>query len=199
MELVVGELVLRPPRETDLAAVVAACQDPDISRFIPLVPAPYTDEDGRAWLAAVEQAWHDSDERTFAIVDKTSAALLGAVTIRLSEGGAVGYWLSRPARGRGVMTEAVKAVSPGQGQSMESTGSFSHRILTTSPRSGSPREQASSASALPSMNRRTATGRLQPSCSSSADPAGASACLSSCRSAPSGRSTDTSSSTPLRR
>ena len=32
------------------------------------------------------------------------------MTVRLREGGTVGYWLSRPARGQGLMTEAVRAV-----------------------------------------------------------------------------------------
>jgi RimJ/RimL family protein N-acetyltransferase len=32
------------------------------------------------------------------------------VTVRLAEGGTVGYWLAPEARGRGVMTEALRAV-----------------------------------------------------------------------------------------
>jgi RimJ/RimL family protein N-acetyltransferase len=110
VELVVGDLVLRPPHPGDLAAVVTACQDSEISRFIPLVPVPYTREDGRAWLEAVERGWRDSDEQTFAILDGKSAAFLGVVTVRLGEESSVGYWLTRSARGRGVMTEALKAI-----------------------------------------------------------------------------------------
>ena len=48
-----------------------------------------------------------SDERTFAIVDQESNQFLGAVSIRLREGGSIGYWLSREARSQGVMSEAV--------------------------------------------------------------------------------------------
>jgi RimJ/RimL family protein N-acetyltransferase len=110
VEIVVGNILLRPPRLGDLEAVVSACSDPEIPRFIPFVPVPYDEEAGRAWLAAVERAWLESDERTFAITDRGSGTFLGAVTIRLREGGTVGYWLDPQARGKGVMTEAVKAV-----------------------------------------------------------------------------------------
>jgi RimJ/RimL family protein N-acetyltransferase len=109
VEIRTRRLVLRRPRATDLSAVVAACQDPDIPRFIPYVPAPYREEDGRAFLDSVERAWAESDERTFAIC-ACDDILVGAVTVRLREGGAVGYWLAPAARGQGLMTEAVRAV-----------------------------------------------------------------------------------------
>ncbi len=109
MEIRTERLVLRQPRVADLGAVVEACQAPDIPRFIPFVPLPYTDADGRAFLESVARAWRQTDERTFAICGEDDV-LLGAVTVRLREGGTVGYWLSRPARGQGLMTEAVCAV-----------------------------------------------------------------------------------------
>ena len=86
---------------------MAACQDPEIPRFIPYVPLPYRQQDGKTWLAEVERNWQSSDERTFAIVDQESNQFLGAVSIRLREGGSIGYWLSREARSQGVMSEAV--------------------------------------------------------------------------------------------
>ena len=110
MELRAGNLVLRPPAERDLAAIVAACADDEISRFIPFVPSPYTEDDARAFLADVGEAWRLSPERTFAVADAECDEFLGVVTVRLREGGSVGYWLKREARGRGVMTEAVRAV-----------------------------------------------------------------------------------------
>jgi len=109
VEIRTERLILRQPRAADLRAVVDACQDPDIPRFIPFVPVPYGDDDGRAFLAAVECEWKESDERTFAICGEDDV-LIGAVTVRLRDGGTVGYWLSPPARGHGLMTEAVGAV-----------------------------------------------------------------------------------------
>ena len=110
MELRVGEILLRPPREGDLGPVVAACSDSEIPRFIPFIPTPYSDEAGRSWLANCQLAWRGDNERTFAIAECESNELLGAITVRLREGGSVGFWLSREARGRGLMTEAVRAV-----------------------------------------------------------------------------------------
>jgi RimJ/RimL family protein N-acetyltransferase len=109
MEIRTERLVLRRPRQGDLSAVVEACQDADIPRFIPHVPAPYGVAEGRSFLEAVERAWRESDERTFAICAEDDV-LIGAVTVRLREDGTVGYWLAASARGRGLMTEAVAAV-----------------------------------------------------------------------------------------
>jgi RimJ/RimL family protein N-acetyltransferase len=110
MELRAGDLVLRLPAERDLGAIVAACGDPEISRFIPYVPSPYTEDDARAFLADVREAWRMTPERTFAVADGERDEFLGVVTVRLREGGSVGYWLKPEARGRGVMTQAVRAV-----------------------------------------------------------------------------------------
>lgn len=109
VEIRTERLVLRRPRQADLSAVVAACQDAEIPRFIPYVPVPYGEVEGRAFLDSVDRAWEDSDERTFAICAEDDV-LFGAVTVRLREGGTVGYWLAPSARGRGLMTEAVTAV-----------------------------------------------------------------------------------------
>jgi RimJ/RimL family protein N-acetyltransferase len=107
----VGGLVLRPPQDRDLEAVEAACADPEIARFIPFVPAPYSRADAESWLQMVEQEWHEGDGRTFAIVDdKRDPSFQGVVTVRLREGGGVGYWLAPWARGRGAMAASVRAV-----------------------------------------------------------------------------------------
>jgi RimJ/RimL family protein N-acetyltransferase len=106
VEIRTERLVLRKPRLSDLPAVVAACQDPDIPRFIPYVPAPYGEAEGRAFLESVQREWDESAERTFAICE-TDDVLIGTITVGLREGGAVGYWLASSSRGRGLMTEAI--------------------------------------------------------------------------------------------
>jgi RimJ/RimL family protein N-acetyltransferase len=102
--------VLRPPSAADLDAVVAACADAEIPRFIPLIPVPCAMEDAVVWLEAVTRAWTESDERTFAIFyEEGHGELQGVVTVGLRDGGTVGYWLAPWARGRGVMSESVRA------------------------------------------------------------------------------------------
>jgi len=109
VEIRTERLVLRRPRRSDVRVVVDAFHDPDIPRFIPLVPVPYGDDDYLAWLEGVDREWEEGDERTFAICDPDDVQI-GAVAVRLREGGTVGYWLRSTARGQGLMTEAVRAV-----------------------------------------------------------------------------------------
>jgi RimJ/RimL family protein N-acetyltransferase len=93
-----------------LRRIVAGCSDPEIARYIPIIPAPYTDDDAHAWLSASNVRWHASRELDLAVADRGSDRLLGVISIQLRAGGSVGYWLRREARGRGVMLEALDAV-----------------------------------------------------------------------------------------
>ena len=108
---------------------MAGASDPEVSRFILLMPTPYRTEDARKWFEDTRLAWLHSTEKTFVIRDKTSDEFLGVITVHLHDGGRVGYWLKREARGRGVMTEAVRA---GAGRAQNATRS-AHLTLTTDP------------------------------------------------------------------
>ena len=96
---------LRRFEKSDVPAIVAACQDPEIPRWT-AVPSPYTDADALEWLESDE-------EETFAILDSVSDDLLGSIGVRSLDGGEaeVGYWVKREARGRGVATRALALVS----------------------------------------------------------------------------------------
>jgi RimJ/RimL family protein N-acetyltransferase len=109
MEIRAERVVLRPLRLDDAAAIVAGCSDPEVPRFIPFVPSPYTQADAEQFLQRVLGRADDDPERTFAIADRNTDELLGVIDGRLHEGGAIGYWLAPAARGRGVATEATKA------------------------------------------------------------------------------------------
>jgi RimJ/RimL family protein N-acetyltransferase len=108
MEIRTERLLLRRPRRADLDAVVAACRDPEIPRFIPFMPEPYEHEHAVQWLRAVDDAWERGGECTFALEER--GVFAGVVTVRARDGGTVGYWLAPAARGRGLMAEAVRAV-----------------------------------------------------------------------------------------
>ena len=96
---------LRPFRQEDVPAIVAACRDAEIARWT-AVPSPYTEEHARTWLASGE-------ETAFAVVDRGSGELLGAIGIQEvdQENTQVGYWVKREARGRGVATAALRLVA----------------------------------------------------------------------------------------
>jgi RimJ/RimL family protein N-acetyltransferase len=105
-----GRLVLRAPAERDVPAIVAGCREPDVSRYIPLIPASYSEADAREWLGGLAARQVEDREHTFAITRADEDELLGVITVRLRRGGSIGYWLRREARGAGLMTEALTAV-----------------------------------------------------------------------------------------
>jgi RimJ/RimL family protein N-acetyltransferase len=111
--LVDGTTALRPWRDSDLPALVAACQDPEISRWTS-VPWPYGETDGRAFLLHRFDAIHASTAAPFAVVGEGDGALLGSIALNNLEWrharAEVGYWLARDARGKGHATRAVALI-----------------------------------------------------------------------------------------
>jgi RimJ/RimL family protein N-acetyltransferase len=110
----VGEpTALRPWRDTDLAALVAACQDPDIVRWT-RVPTPYGKADARAYLLARYDATFAGLSAPFAIVAADGGHLLGSISLMRFAWehlrGEVGYWLAADARGQGHATRAVRLI-----------------------------------------------------------------------------------------
>jgi len=104
-------VVLRGWRLEDVPAVTAACQDEDIARWLALVPRPYTEADARFYIEQCNAA--ADDRRPFAIADASTAELVGAIDMRIShlKTGHVGYWVAPQARGRGVASDALAALS----------------------------------------------------------------------------------------
>jgi RimJ/RimL family protein N-acetyltransferase/diadenosine tetraphosphate (Ap4A) HIT family hydrolase len=109
------DVLLRPWRRADVPAVVAACQDPAISRWSPTIPRPYTDSDALAWLAGQEPARQGGECLDLAVVHATSGQLLGAIgmgNVQIAGGTAsIGYWLAPDARGHGYITSAVRLLA----------------------------------------------------------------------------------------
>jgi RimJ/RimL family protein N-acetyltransferase/nitrite reductase/ring-hydroxylating ferredoxin subunit len=104
---------LRPFSADDVPAIVAACQDTDIQRWIPMIPVPYTEADARRYVLMTLQAWHDGTSAEFAVVDPASDRLLGSIGLHFGPNPrrhAVGYWVAPEARRRGVALRAVRLV-----------------------------------------------------------------------------------------
>ena len=107
-----GELVLRDWREEDAPQVVAACNDPEIQRWIP-VPNPYRLEDALEYIHTGESEREAGRQLRFALVrSEEDSMLLGSIGIvrpslrdRRVE---IGYWLAPAARGHGYTARAVR-------------------------------------------------------------------------------------------
>lgn len=103
MELRSERLILRPMRETDAAAIVAALSDYEVTRYLTVVPFPYTEADALEWIGMQKPTV--PGEAHFAI-ELPGEGMVGAVGIARE----LGYWLNRRYHGRGIMTEASAAV-----------------------------------------------------------------------------------------
>jgi RimJ/RimL family protein N-acetyltransferase/nitrite reductase/ring-hydroxylating ferredoxin subunit len=106
-----GMVSLRPFRADDAAAIAQACQDPQVSRWIPLIPVPYTEADAKRFILLSLQAWSDGSRYEFAIVDAATDRYVGSVGIQPGSNPrrhAIGYMVAPEMRGRGVATRGVK-------------------------------------------------------------------------------------------
>jgi RimJ/RimL family protein N-acetyltransferase len=108
VELRDDAIVLRPFTLDDVPAIVAACQDPEILHWIPVIPRPYNEEHARSFVTGV---WSADPGHQFAITEQGD--VVGSIGMRVNEvngNGHIGYWCAREARGRGVTTRALRLV-----------------------------------------------------------------------------------------
>lgn len=98
IELHDDTIVLRAWREDDAAAVYAMCQDPEIQRWLPDMPRPYTHDDARAFVTGALGI----GPYQFAVSEH--GTVVGSVGLRLAnhQTAHVGYWCAPEARGRGI-------------------------------------------------------------------------------------------------
>ena len=96
-----ARLTLRPLTAADVPNILDGVGNYDVSRWLAVVPYPYRRPDAEAFVA--EAALQIG--RTWGIDDSTG--FRGVIT---TNGGAVGFWISRHAWGRGYVTEAGDAV-----------------------------------------------------------------------------------------
>jgi len=106
-------VVLRPFRDSDAPRVAEACSDPRTRQWLPHLPTPYTEDDARTWFLAQEVNHSLGAEMTWCVADPDTDDLLADVGVMDLGGvdpqvGEIGYWAHPDARGRGVMTEAVR-------------------------------------------------------------------------------------------
>ncbi|WP_299952244.1 GNAT family N-acetyltransferase [uncultured Modestobacter sp.] len=107
-------LVLRPFRDDDVDAVLAACQDPEIGRWIPAVGPRYTREDAVSWVTR-EAPGERRTGTGLTVAIEADGRLVGSTGVhRINQhplGPEVGYWIAREARGRGYAVEAAHAMA----------------------------------------------------------------------------------------
>ena len=106
-----SRLVLRPPRADDAAAIFDSyAQDAEVTRYLSWTPhgsIADTEEFLRGVVEPAEGEWG----YTWVVTERAGGALCGMIALRPDGHKAeVGYVLARRCRGRGYMTEALRAV-----------------------------------------------------------------------------------------
>ncbi|WP_433280156.1 GNAT family N-acetyltransferase [Micromonospora sp. CA-244673] len=108
-------LLLRPWRDDDAEALLAAYRDPVLrswTRYPVTTPA-----EARAFLRRSRQGWAADRRFSFAVLENTAEGERLVANVVLKEvapgqpAAEVGYWTAAPARGRGVAPRAVEAVT----------------------------------------------------------------------------------------
>jgi RimJ/RimL family protein N-acetyltransferase len=103
-------LLLRPGFPEDAPALAAAIADESIVRNLATAPWPYSMRDAEAFLASPR----DPVLPSLLMFERSDAApvLVGACGLGRRPSGAVelGYWVARPYWGRGIATEAGRAL-----------------------------------------------------------------------------------------
>jgi RimJ/RimL family protein N-acetyltransferase len=114
--IVLDGLRLRPHRPGDAVRIAEACSDPVTQHWLAQLPRPYGADDARAHLEQVREDaaagralfWAVADPRDDRLLAEVGLFGLGVPAPRACE---VGYWTHPDARGRGVMTAAVRAAA----------------------------------------------------------------------------------------
>ncbi|MHB8275847.1 MAG: GNAT family N-acetyltransferase [Dermatophilaceae bacterium] len=105
---------LRKWRHTDAARIVEACSDERTRHWLAdSLPSPYTLEHAHSYIAGLSEEARNRKGLGWCVADPESDVCLGSVAVMslrdaLSTAGEIGYWAHPDARGRGVMSEAVR-------------------------------------------------------------------------------------------
>ncbi len=112
-ELLTARLRLRPFVAADASEVQRLAGEREVAETTLNIPHPYPDGAAAKWIAEHATLYEGGDGVVFAVTDRASGALLGAVGLRSAPRHAraeLGYWIGRPYWGRGYATEAVRAM-----------------------------------------------------------------------------------------
>jgi RimJ/RimL family protein N-acetyltransferase len=108
MALDTARLHLRQPAKQDADAIIAIASDWEVARRLARLPHPYTDADVRFFFDHVVP-----NEPTWAILWRQTGHLIGMIGLSPAPDGRsaeLGYYIARDHWGRGVATEAARAI-----------------------------------------------------------------------------------------
>jgi [ribosomal protein S5]-alanine N-acetyltransferase len=106
---------LRAFRTSDADRIVEACSDPRTAHWLVTMPRPYQRHNALAYLDSITELAARGAGVAWCIADPKDDRCLGSISLDGLNGYAkraeIGYWAHPDARGRGVVTEAVRLVT----------------------------------------------------------------------------------------
>jgi RimJ/RimL family protein N-acetyltransferase len=106
---------LRAFRTFDVDRIVEACSDPGTAYWLVSMPRPYERHNALAYLDSIGELAARRAGVAWCIADPSDDRCLGSISLDGLNGyakrGEIGYWAHPDARGRGVVTEAVRLVT----------------------------------------------------------------------------------------
>ncbi len=106
------QVVLRPWADADIPRIIQASNDAVSRRWLSDLPSPYGRQEAEAYVLAQRTMLADGGAMCWCVADPVDDRCLAAITIfklgRVSNEAEIGYWAHPDARGRGVMTEALR-------------------------------------------------------------------------------------------
>lgn len=109
-----GPLLMRPWRPDDIPALLAAYDDPAMRHW--LSTQVFEVADAERWLAVQRDGWASGRRLSFAVTDtERGGRLVGNLALKRPVPGAesaeAGYWTTAAARGRGVASRGLQALT----------------------------------------------------------------------------------------
>jgi RimJ/RimL family protein N-acetyltransferase len=109
-----GQIRIRLRSDADTPALIAACQDPEVPRWT-RVPDDYDEKRAAEWSVEAARLQESGEALPLAIADAETDEFLGSIGVHeidRKEGRCdIGYFLAPQARGRGVMTSAIRLMT----------------------------------------------------------------------------------------
>ncbi len=112
-KIVTERLLLRPFELSDAESVARICNNVKLYRGTLSLPYPYTIDHAIGWISRNKENFENDKIYDFAITEKDSGKLVGAIGIgndQKNKNGELGYWIDEQCWRNGYATEATKAI-----------------------------------------------------------------------------------------
>ncbi|WP_307786813.1 GNAT family N-acetyltransferase [Pseudogracilibacillus auburnensis] len=106
-------LVMRLFQSSDAEDVTKLCNNYNIYKNTMHLPYPYSLQDALSWIECHQENFMANKSYEFAITDKESGELFGAIALSNNQkfnNGEIAYWIGEEFWGNGYATEAAKAI-----------------------------------------------------------------------------------------